>query len=143
VNWDVLRAQNLHRVEENQSGRELRRWEYIDRADGRQPTLEFIHEYGLLPFCRFPVGLPSVNPSWAWAPGYHVWNIIQKSVIAVTVNSSRWGVDHVEQLGLVEQRIWRAIRDQLNGLDPDRRAMRILIVHHSLDYHADPDERLR
>ena len=143
INWDILRSQNIH-VSDIDADSSSRALHYKDGKGGLRSELQFLQEYAWIPFSRLPFGLPAMTRDWAWAPGYCVKDLSRElGVIFVCVNSSRWGVSHLEQSGEVPRETWRAIRSRLEGLDPDHVAARILLVHHSLDYDAEPVNRLR
>jgi hypothetical protein len=138
INWDISIAQNFHL----KNGRA--RFEYQEGRDNRNPALEFLQRFSWMPFCEQGWGVPDKEGFWAWKPGYRIINLVNElKLLIVCINSSLWGVDHIQQHADIPTRVWLEIQTELNACDPRKEAARILLSHHSAAYGVDPDDQLR
>jgi predicted phosphodiesterase/CheY-like chemotaxis protein len=141
INWDISFARNLHKKEKIDPNDPP--VEYKHGKDNLREDLEYLWRYSWIPFCEMKCGLPEAETDWAWEKGYKIYNLKEElRLIFVCLNSSRWGVNHLEYEALVPTSIWYEIETKLNVLDPDKEAARILLVHHTLAREADPKDRL-
>ena len=135
INWDISRARNLWIDGSRVAYRS-------DRGD-LQSELEFLWRYSWLPFAEMHSGVGDEEWEWAWQPGYRVINLkYELNILIVAVNSSRWGVDHLSQSPVVPREVWLDINRQLNKIDGDRMAARLLLVHHTLAESESVGDRL-
>lgn len=135
INWDISRARNLWT---DGSGIAYR----SDRGELRG-ELEFLWQYSWLPFAEMRSGVGDEEREWAWQPGYRVINLKHElNILIVAVNSSRWGIDHLSQSPVVPREVWLDINRQLNKIDGDRTAARLLLVHHTLAESESVGDRL-
>ncbi len=145
INWDILRAINIHCIEKKDaSGSTKLEFHYKDGKQNYRKELEFIRQYSWAPFCSIPIGLPKGNINWPWETGFHVMDLSQElGMVFVSVNSSRWGVNHLEQNAEVSRSVWRTIKKVLENIDSKRKSARILVIHHTLDLQSEPENLLR
>lgn len=141
INWDISYARNLHpKAKTTDDDPPV---EYRVGNEHLRSELDFLWRYSWAPFCEMGCGLPEDNAKWAWEPGYTICNLKQElRTIFVCLNSSRWSVNHMNYRAQIPQAVLFDIESQLNAMDPDKEAARILLAHHSLAVEADQKDRL-
>lgn len=136
INWNILQAQNLHKVD-NQII-------YKDGVNGIGSNLEYLKSYSWKPFCEVEFGNPENTNDWIWNPGYKLVDLKEElGVIFVCLNSSRWGHDHIQQHNIVPENIWLDINENLRVIDKDNNTCRILLVHHSIADNVKPENMIK
>jgi CheY-like chemotaxis protein len=142
INWDISIAQNLHRKKNRQPTDPP--FEFVGGRENCRPELEFLKRYSWAPYCESKLGVHDDDMYWPVDPGFKIINLKNElKIVFILVNSSLWGVDHVEQKAEVPIRIWQEIKTRLKSADPNREAARILLVHHSLASGVSSDDQLK
>jgi len=132
VNWDLSRIQNTY-ITPGTGKTSKSKLEYKDGIKQQQAELEFVRKYSWLPYCDLKLKIPDNPHEWHWHPGYAVVNKkTELGIIMVCLNSSRWTVDHLEQPARVRRETFLKIQRELEEMDQDRSAVRILLVHHAI-----------
>lgn len=138
MNWDISRARNIY----IENGETVYKKE-ITNCTNFNPNLNFLEEYSWLPFSRIGCGLPKSNINWCWDPGYYIIDLkIELGIILVLLNSSKCNSNHISHKGIVSRKILYEIQNNLNRLDCEKNAARILLVHHTIDERKNSKERL-
>lgn len=133
VSWDILRAQNLHRNMAPVPAVTNEPLVYRHGRDHVDSDLGFLLRHSWLPYEEMDLMFPHDDPGWAWDPGFRVVNLKSElGIVFGLLNSSRWGVDHLEQVPMVPEETWISLGRALDTVDPDSTALRLLLVHHTL-----------
>jgi CheY-like chemotaxis protein len=139
VSWDILRGQNLAFDE----GSATKTLQYRDGKSGVQSELGFLHRVAWLPFVEANTLLAPEDREWAWDPGYRIVNLKNElGIVIALVNSSRWGITHIEQWPYVPQETWIDIGQLMSKADSNGTAARILMIHHTLTESVSVENRL-
>lgn len=144
VNWDISRARSIEnkKIKKKVKGKETEVIETLYSKEKIITDLDYLRDYAWLPYDKFAREYD--QDKWHYGSGYQIYDMSRElHLIFVCLNSSLWEINHLTYNPVVPEEVFSHIRRELETKDPNYKATRILLTHHTMEHSAEAKNRLK
>lgn len=139
-NWSISRSRNIHEMIKDLNGTKKKTYVYIEGLENMRDDLNYIDYVSRVFFDSYIKIFDKKNSFFN--KSFVIYNLMNEiGIIFILLDSTRFE-NHFNSIGKVTEIDFNNIKRELEKIDPEQKALRILITHHTLDSNANKDKQL-